>query len=526
MYASSSTKSKSHRRFSLTANEKAAPTRSTHLSPSNPSSPCNRRAVPSQGNMLPNNHDRFIPSRVNMHMGINRRKMLSRRSRKPWKPSLQKEYASTLQNAICSSPGPAVNENASNIGMMRLGAFTSSLPLKSHKECFKYKNTDWTRDDSTKDLSLFARGPDGRIAIACRRDIDVFQTTEKALNRRNCEYISLHEGFEGRINLLSWCPHQGSENYMLALSGSGDVTHIDMNVENLLYYNTIPSKINVDCKDSRTAMHCDWNPAIAKFCSIAIQDRVFMVDLKGNFYIDGDFLHLEWERNQGDVTSVKWKDDGHHILVAFDYGDSSAIRCYDYRAAGHRLGPAKWHIPYLWECKHRGRIKSLDWCHFEQNRFVSAETTPNGDVLRLYDSCTGEILSSVNTRSEISAIASSRNGPEICTSHGKHMFDRDCDNSLQLWNYNSTSLTSTNGIRSGRQHPVVEMALNPRRGTDIATLSMDGTVQIYDVFNQTPLRTVRKEDSRHGSFHESIKPSHMWYLGSPKFSDAIGLDIR
>lgn len=116
-------------------------------------------------------------------------------------------------------------------------------------------------------------------------------------------------------------------------------------------------------------------------------------------------------------------------------------------------------------------VKALAWCPFERNLLATGGGTADRHI-RFYNSQTGSVLNSIDTKSQVCSLQWSAREKEIVSSHG---FSQ---NQLCVWKYPTMALV---GELTGHTSRILHTAVSPD-GTTVCSAAADETLRFWKVW--------------------------------------------
>ncbi|CAJ2639549.1 unnamed protein product [Trifolium pratense] len=209
----------------------------------------------------------------------------------------------------------------------------------------------------------------------------------------------------------------------------------------------------------------DWSKK--NVVSVAMDTRVLLLNpsKKSDEKIVGD------DYEEGVFTSVCWSPDGRYITIGLE---NSTVQIWD---------------AFLPRKEHTASVRALAWCPLQNNLLASGGG--EGDhCIKLWNTRAGACLNSVDTGSQVCALAWNKNERELLSSHG---FPH---NQLTLWKYPSMLKRSELKDHTSR---VLYMAQSPDGGS-VATTSGDKSLRFWNVF-ETPTAAAIKDEPPFANFN-------------------------
>lgn len=118
-----------------------------------------------------------------------------------------------------------------------------------------------------------------------------------------------------------------------------------------------------------------------------------------------------------EVCGLRWSPDGKQLASG---GNDNILNIWDHGRT----------VPRLTFSQHCAAVKALAWCPFRPNLLASGGGTADRTI-RFWNTSSGALRNTVDTKSQVCAIVWSRNEEELVSSHG---FSH---NQLTLWKYPS-----------------------------------------------------------------------------------------
>jgi len=206
--------------------------------------------------------------------------------------------------------------------------------------------------------------------------------------------------------------------------------------------------------------------------------------------------------HKGRVSSVAWSK---HILSSGSA--DGAIHTHDVRVAKHHISSQAAHSgqvcglqwshdgqqlasgsndnqAHIWEASaslrplfsfaHNAAVKALSWCPWQASTLVTGGGSRDR-ALRFWNTSSGICCRSVDTGSQISAVAWAKTYRELISAHGFS------SNSLCVWKYPSLALAKE--IPAAHDSRILHLAMSPD-GERVATVAADENLKIWKVFER------------------------------------------
>jgi cell division cycle protein 20 (cofactor of APC complex) len=312
------------------------------------------------------------------------------------------------------------------------------------------------------------------------------------------------DDFDSKICCLSWCTNPGDQQLLAVGYENGATAIWDVNAADTVLRTSGRG-------DDRSIFTMDWNKCLSRYL-VAGQGNgsLQFIDIRAD-KIDPTIPNC----HEGGVKKARWNEEGTYLASA----DSNEIFFWDQRYNGHNYNGSKiWagEIEFSVNCH-----KALEWCPFQRNLLVTGGG--EGDcTISLCNVTTGKLMSGVALDADAFNLVVSPHQPEICCSIGRCRTDESLTNTLQLFKYRDDDLgiVQRKGIETNYQEPIADLVLNTGNGTDVAAISVDGTVKLWSLFDSQRSTSVFKNDL---SLPPKVfpNPDDMWNLGLPSFSPTI-----
>ncbi|KAJ2007255.1 substrate-specific activator of APC-dependent proteolysis [Coemansia thaxteri] len=137
--------------------------------------------------------------------------------------------------------------------------------------------------------------------------------------------------------------------------------------------------------------------------------------------------------------------------------------------------PRSFRRPLFRLTEHAAAVKALAWCPTRPALLASGGGTEDR-CIRLWNTLTGQQLSSHDTHSQVCNLAWSHDGSELVSTHGYS------ENHVVVWKYPAMSPIA---LLSGHSKRVLYLAHSPD-GRTIATAAADETIRFWDIFPKCP----------------------------------------
>nr|XP_010911345.1 cell division cycle 20.2, cofactor of APC complex [Elaeis guineensis] len=310
-------------------------------------------------------------------------------------------------------------------------------------------------------LSLLDWGSSNVLAVALGSTVYLWN----ASNRYCSELVSV--GDDGPITSVSWSP-------------DGQVLAIGLN------------NSQVELWDPRASQRLRTLRRAHRFCvgSMAWNDKILTTGGMDGRICNHDVrvenrILQNYSGHTHEICGLKWSLSGQKLASG---GRDNLVHIWDISmaSANHRPSQNQWLHRFN---DHTAAVKALAWCPFRHNLLVSGGGGTDW-CIKFWNTQTGDLLNSVNTGSQVSALLWSKHERELLSSHGLP------NNQLTLWRYPSmTKITELTGHTS----PVLFMAQSPD-GCRVASAAADERLKFWAIFESPEVPKHVAETANAGPF--------------------------
>ena len=161
-----------------------------------------------------------------------------------------------------------------------------------------------------------------------------------------------------------------------------------------------------------------------------------------------------------EICGLKWSPDGRYLASG---SNDNTVVIWDKNYARDPI--------YVFN-EHRAAVKAIAWCPWQSNLLATGGGTYDGKI-RLWNIFSGNILQTLDAKSQISCLLWSRQHKELISSHGFQQ------NQLTIWKYSEKmhKIQELNGHTSR----VLQMVLSPDEET-VASVGADETLRLWHCF--------------------------------------------
>ena len=404
---------------------------------------------------------------------------------------LQKEFKRHMMSALCNVPLDRVKEDAEPVGLLRFGMkenHPQSLDpfslnpmrvlhdLEGLDKMGRVRSTDdkMRKIPTSPDkvlhapgiiddfyLNLMSWGQNNVLAVALGNSVNLWNATTG----------EVHELFERRsygdyVTSISWCPIPGHAKF-LAIGTRSSLIEI-WDTEAMV---RVRAMFGCSGRIFALAWNQHWltwggEDSLIRHCDLRSHSGAVSI----------------YRGHAKKICGLKWNDGGTCLASG---GDDNNVCLWDSAMSAPQRRP---HVssmslqgdvaPRLVLKQHKAAVKAMDWC--PTNRGLLATGGGNDDrTIKLWNTNSGKMLSSVNAKSQVTSIVWSKYRQELVSSHGWS------DNHLALWKYGAGSgLTKLKDIKSHSSR-ILDLACSPD-GSTIVSASADETLRMWSIFGTCP----------------------------------------
>ena len=456
--------------------------------------------------------DRFIPSRRRMNMDLCRLKLNSASNRRESssdaccgpasvarakKLVYEKQLLSTLCNVSTSS------SRADELQSKSFFQYGNVSPLKSGNRraviAADPLAMDFLRARSSSPIQkpiAVKRAISGRpvTILDCPSLVDDYYTHPLSWNKNNVLAVALgtsvyvmndftravHEikgagitprdrtgaGSSNHVRSVNWCTMDGL-THLLAVGTSADSVRVyDTNTNQLV----VDTYLLPDPEASPVRALC-WNDSRQWLTAGDVSGTVANLDLRSGLLIGmarprsapSSVCNLAW--NAGGTCLASGRND--NTIHLWD----ASMMCSAETGGGPRL---------VLEA-HAAAVKGLAWCPHRSDVLASGGGSADG-CIKLWNACSGSLLNSVSTGSQVSSLVWGRHHEELYSSHGYSDTDSTLMNTVVAWSYAKMERIET--LRSHKAR-ILSMGMSPD-GTKLASISADETLCVWKIASAPP----------------------------------------
>ncbi|XP_077414888.1 cell division cycle protein 20 homolog isoform X2 [Vanacampus margaritifer] len=177
---------------------------------------------------------------------------------------------------------------------------------------------------------------------------------------------------------------------------------------------------------------------------------------------------LTLQGHSQEVCGLQWSPDGRYLASG---GNDNLVYIWPRVAQGRTDVSQSLHTLSL----HKGAVKALAWCPWQSNILASGGGTLDCHI-RVWNVNSGSCLSSLDTQSQVSALAFAPNYKELVSAHGF------TQHNLVIWKYPTMRRVSE---LNGHMERVLNIAMSPD-GSTVASLSADESIRMWKSFEVDP----------------------------------------
>lgn len=296
--------------------------------------------------------------------------------------------------------------------------------------------------------------------------------------------VYLWDATRGDITLLLTLEHE--EDYVCSLSWTKEGSYLAVG--------TSDSNVQVWDIENHKCLR-SMRGHSARVCSLSWNDYVLSSGSRSGNIHHHDVRVAEHHiatlsGHTQEVCGLRWSPDGRYLAS----GGNDNLVCVWPRVQEGGLGNNEQSIRNWSE--HQGAVKALAWCSWQPSILASGGGTSDRRI-RIWNVNSGSCISSIDTQSQISALAFAPNYKELVSAHGY------AHNSVIIWKYPSLSKVIE---LEGHQDRVLNMSMSPDYST-MATIAADETIRMWTSFEVNPAKKAKERVMKpvSGGLYQSIR---------------------
>lgn len=335
----------------------------------------------------------------------------------------EQSFAENLK--LMYSTGSVTNSQRKNTYRYVINAPEKILDAPDFKDDFYLNLLDWSTSNN--------------LAVALNQDLYIWNATTKEIS----QLFGMDESQPDYITSVSWI----QKGNVLAVGNSKHLIQLwDVNKKCVI--RTLKSHV------SRVGS-LSWNSHVLS--SGSRSGDIHHHDVRVAKHHIGSSKHHRQE-----VCGLKWSPDGKYLLS----GANDNLCCvWD---SGYSLeSPNPLHVLR----DHTAAVKAVSWCPWQSNILSTGGGTADGKI-NIWNVYNGNIVQSVETKSQVSSILWSKYHKEMISAHGHE------NNQLSIWKYSDMSKVCD---LTGHTNRVLKMAMSPDEET-VASIGADETLRLWKCF--------------------------------------------
>lgn len=176
-----------------------------------------------------------------------------------------------------------------------------------------------------------------------------------------------------------------------------------------------------------------------------------------------------------EVCGLKWSSDGKHLASG---GNDNLVNVWS-TANG---APHTTTDPLYAFNQHQAAVRALAWCPWQPNTLATGGGTADR-CIKFWNVSNGQLLNSVDTKSQVCGLLFSQNYKELISAHGY------VNNQLTIWKYPSMNKQIDLMGHTGR---VLQIAMSPD-GSTVMSAGADETLRLWKCFQPDPLLSKKEK---------------------------------
>jgi cell division cycle protein 20 (cofactor of APC complex) len=407
--------------------------------------------------------------------------------------AIKKEYKRQMLSSLCNLPLDLIDENAELKRLLSFGVdeklkastttrirhedpyshdilrvldqFQSdkSILLRSHKSAMRrVPEKPWrildlpgVVDDYYLDLVSWSKY--NILAVGLGSTVYLYNPVTKRTDELTTLEEEVFEGQRNYVTSVAWCTRPGVSEYLAIGTNLGSIQLWDCQAMQPIFQIS---------RHKYRVGSIAWNEHW--LTSGGRDSQILLHDLRSTGHLVSTF-----KAHTQEIVGLKWSEDGRTLASG---GNDDSLCIWDAAMSSSRQSGSQVIVsPRLILREHTAAVKALDWCPFRPGLLASGGGTRDRTI-KLWNTNSGEMLTSVDTKSQVSGVIWSKHQQELCSSHG---FTR---NGLVLWKYGNApdELKKVTEL-TGHTARVLCMSSSPD-GSSVVSASGDETLRFWNIF--------------------------------------------
>eukprot|EP01083_Nonionella_stella_P048541 129676_1 len=199
------------------------------------------------------------------------------------------------------------------------------------------------------------------------------------------------------------------------------------------------------------------------------------------------------------ICGIKWSDDGEQMASG---GNDNTVYIWQFDEMTNqveRIEPEERErtraivLPRHEFTESQAAVKAISWCPWKKHLLAVGGGTADRNI-RFYNTRTGVLLHSVDTKSQVTGLVWSPHHQEILSTHGFS------NNQLTLWTYPAMAQIK---VLTGHTQRITHIALDPA-GVTVCTAASDETLRFWEIFEPAKTKDKEKASCTSSSFSSRL----------------------
>ncbi|GAX25144.1 hypothetical protein FisN_15Lu304 [Fistulifera solaris] len=261
-------------------------------------------------------------------------------------------------------------------------------------------------------------------------------------------------GLSNHIRSVKWCTFDGNAHHLAVATSVGYVRVFDTTCDKEVL------RTNMGCRNTTMRTVC-WNDSRQWLTAGYANGKIGNLDLRS-----GCETVLTMEQSgvghASSVCNLAWNHDGTCLASGRNDNmvhlwDASMTRSVDFGRGPRRVLQS-----------HTGAVKGLAWCPYRRDVLASGGGTADG-CIKLWNTCSGSLLKSVSTGSQVCSLIWGQHHQELYSGHGYASATNTSMNAIVAWSFPKMDQMQTMRRHKSR---ILSMEMSPD-GTLLASLGAD-----------------------------------------------------
>ncbi len=455
--------------------------------------------------------DRFIPSRRRMNMDLCRRKLNSASKScessnvacvgPPSAARLMKlPYKKQLLSTLCNVSTSDLDDELQLKSLMKYGSVSPSMTSNRRPivaadpfamDSLRSSSCGFNALSQKLNVAVTKRtiSPHPAKSLNARGIVDDYYTNPISWSKDNVLAVALgisvylmnestgavqeiagagktpvdQRGLSNHVRSVKWCTMEGSTHHLAVATSVGFVRIFDTTCGKEIM------RTNMGCRNSTMRAVC-WNDSRQYLTAGYTNGKIGNHDLRSG--VETTMTMAPSVGGSSSVCNLAWNSEGSCLASG---RNDNMVHLWDAsmtRSAESGRGQSPRHILQ----SHTGAVKGLAWCPYRRDVLASGGGTADG-CIKLWNACSGSLLKSVATGSQVCSLIWGQHHQELYSGHGYGDEMSSSANAVVAWSYPKMEQIQ---IMRGHEGRILSMGMSPD-GTKLASMGADNSLCIWKV---------------------------------------------